>query len=152
MYVPKIDFEKWMNRKRCFVKIKNRDNLCCARALAVALAHNKKGDSQEAARYYRQICRSEKPQKEGALYLHQISGVPTEGSCGIDELKKFQAALPDYQIVVYSKDTLNEILYAGLPMSEQLFLYHYDDHFAIITSKPSFLGKEWVLRNLFESV
>ena len=70
MYVPQIDFEKWMNRKRCFVKIRNRDNLCCARALGVTLPHNNKGVSQKAGGYYRQVCNSKKPQKEGVLYIY----------------------------------------------------------------------------------
>ena len=140
--VPKIDFEKWMKAKRCFVKIRNGDNMCCARALAVALAHTNKSSSPEAARYYKSVCEVNRTQKEGAIHLHQISGVSIEGSCGIDELKKFQSALKDYQIVVYSKDTLNEILYAGPHKDKQLFLYHYDAHYATITAMPAFLEQK----------
>ena len=139
--VSRVDFEKWMKGKRCFVKIRNRDSMCCARALAVAIAHSNKTASSEAGRYYKSICEVNRVQKEAAIYLHEKSGVPIGGSCGIDELKLFQHALPDYQIVVYSKNTFNEILYAGPHKTKQLFLYHYDDHYATITAMPAFLEK-----------
>ncbi|CAB4040226.1 Hypothetical predicted protein [Paramuricea clavata] len=44
--------------------------------------------------------------------LHESAGVPL-GSCGIPEVKKFQAALPDYQLNVISKGHLNAMIYSG---------------------------------------
>ena len=68
-----------------------------------------------------------------ARQLHESAGVPY-GSCGISEIKKFQAALPDYQLNVISKEHLNALIYSGPEAEKHLYLYHHDDHYDVITS------------------
>ena len=63
-------------------------------------------------------------------------GVP-EGPCGIPELKKFQAVLPEYQIKVYSATTNVEMLYTGPEALYTIFLIHdaEEAHYNVITGK-----------------
>lgn len=103
------------------------------------MAHSRRNDNDEAEGDYKSIHRYDGPQKAASYRLHEMSGVPVGAACGLDELKVFQRVIPDYQIVVYSKCTFNEILYAGPQNDRQLYLYHYDDHYDVITSMPAFL-------------
>lgn len=51
-------------------------------------------------------------QKRRAEELHRLAAVPL-GKCGIDELKQFQAVLPDFQIKVLSIDKPHCIIFKG---------------------------------------
>ena len=63
-------------------------------------------------------------------------------SCGIPEVKKFQAALPDYQLNVISKEHLNALVFSGPEAEKHLYLYHHDNHYDVITSMPAFLARK----------
>ena len=67
-----------------------------------------------------------------AHQLHESGSVPF-GSCGIPEVKKFQASLPDYQLNVISKEHLNALIYSGPEAEKHLYLYHHDNHYDVIT-------------------
>ena len=75
-----------------------------------------------------------------ARELHESAGVPL-CTCGIPEVKKFQAALPDYQLNVISKEHLNALIYSGPEADRCLYLYHHDDHYDVIASMPAFLAR-----------
>ena len=51
-------------------------------------------------------------QQRKAQELHRDAGVP-EGTCGIAQLKTFQAALPGYQLKVVSIDPPHLMIYVG---------------------------------------
>ena len=76
-----------------------------------------------------------------AQELHETAGVPL-GPCGIPEVKKFQAALPGYQLNVVSKEHLNALIYSGSEAEKHLYLYHHDNHYDVITSMPAFLARK----------
>ena len=76
-----------------------------------------------------------------AHQLHESASVPF-GSCGIPEVKKFQASLPDYQLNVISKEHLNALIYSGPEAEKHLYLYHHDNHYDVITSMPAFLARK----------
>ena len=75
-----------------------------------------------------------------AKELHQKAGVP-EGLCGLSEVATFQQVIQDYQIVVLSSDHFTAIVYEGPRREKQIYWYHHDNHFDVITSVSSFLGK-----------
>ena len=75
-----------------------------------------------------------------ARELHESAGVPL-GTCGIPEVKKVQAALPDYQLDVISKEHLNALIYPGPEADRCLYPYHHDDHYDMIASMPAFLAR-----------
>ena len=45
-----------------------------------------------------------------ALSLHQEAGVPL-AKCGVEDIKRFQAVMTEYQIHVISKDLFSSIVY-----------------------------------------
>ncbi|CAH3189850.1 unnamed protein product, partial [Porites evermanni] len=70
------------------IKIKNTDELCCARAI-VTMKEYVDGDPQKQ---YRNLRDGRPIQERLAKQLHQEAGVP-EGPCGYEELEKFQTFL-----------------------------------------------------------
>jgi hypothetical protein len=103
-----VNLERFLRKKDCIVQIKNKDELCCARAIVVAKAKLDRDPKYKIIVDHRRAM-----QTTFAHQLHEsIAGVPL-GSCGIPEIKKFQAALPDYQLNVISKEHLNALIYSG---------------------------------------
>ena len=88
--------------------IQNKDLLCCARAIATMKARVDGGLTDAD---YKNMLRGRPIQTNRAKELHRLAGVP-EGSCGIPELQKFQAALPGYQLKVLSIDPPHMLIYS----------------------------------------
>ena len=80
-----------------------------------------------------------------AKELHQKAGVP-EGLCGLPEVTKFQQVIEDYQIIVLSAEHFNAIVFEGPKREKQIYLYLCNNHYDVITSVSSFLGRNhWCL-------
>ena len=125
-----------MEGKCCFIKIKNQDNLCCARALVVAKAKEDNDPRWSAIRQGEAVCSA--LQKKLAEGLMRDAGLKNhQEGCGIEELHELQKALPDYQIKVHSKDLFGAIYFQGPPAVKILHLYYYD----VITSMSAFLNR-----------
>ena len=129
----------YLKQKRTVIRIDNTDDLCLARALAVAIARIEKDPK------YNQVCKSNRPvQRQRALALHQAANVPL-GPCGIDEVKLFQDYLIDYQIIVVSGTYNYNIIYPpqppGTDEKPSISLYYHNNHFDVITKLPGFLGR-----------
>ena len=98
-----INIEKHLTKKRSIIRIQNKDELCLARALIVARA---KIDNDPQ---YRSIVDHRwAMQTRLARELHQKASVPLS-PCGLDEVKRFQTYLSDYQINIVSKEHQNAI-------------------------------------------
>ena len=52
-----------------------------------------------------------------------------------------QTVVNNYQIIVLSAKHFNTIVYKGPRREKQIYLYHYEKHFDVITSVSSFLGR-----------
>jgi hypothetical protein len=102
-----INLQSYLNKKGCIVQIKNKDELCCARAIVVAKAKIDK-DPQ-----YQCIANNQK--------LHEAAAVPL-GPCGIPEIKRFQAVLTGYQLNMVSKEHLNALIYSGPEADKCIYL------------------------------
>jgi hypothetical protein len=72
---------------------------------------------------------------------------PADLNCGIPEIKKFEAALPGYQLNVVSKEYLNALIYSGPEAEKHIYLYHHNNHYDIITSCLSFLPESSIAIN-----
>ena len=73
------------------------------------------------------------------------AGVP-EGLCGLPEVTKFQQVMDDYQIIVLSAEHFNAIVFEGPKREKQIYLYLCNNHYDVITSVSSFLGRtHWCL-------
>ena len=131
-----VNLQNYLDKKQCFVQIKNIDELCCARAIVVAK------EKLDKDRQYKSIVKHQRPlQGRLAHELHETAGVHL-GPCGINEIKKFQAVLPGYQLNVVSKEHLNAMIYSGPEADKCLYLYHHDNHYDVITSMPAFLARK----------
>ena len=130
-----------LKQKKSIVCINNTDDLCLARALAVAIARIENDPK------YKQIIKSDRPvQRQRALDLHQTANVPL-GPCGIDEVKLFQNYLVNYQIIVVSGAHDNCIIYPPQSTATDekpiISLYYHDNHFDVITKLPGFLSRSY---------
>ena len=135
------DIHDYLKNKKSIIRINNTDDLCLARALAVAIARIENDPK------YNQIIDSRRPvQRQRALALHQAANVPL-GPCGINEVKLFQDYLVNYQIVVVSGTHNNAIIYPpqppGTDEKPSLSLYYHKNHFDVITKLPGFLNRSY---------
>ena len=101
-----INISKCLREKHCFIRILNKDELCVARAIVVGVARVKKDPR------YSQMLRGRPIQRTRALELHGKAGAELK-ACGLDEVKRFQTVLTDYQLVIVSAQHYNSIIYKG---------------------------------------
>ena len=135
------NIDDYLDEKNSVVRIKNKDDLCLARALVVGIAKVDKDPR------YKQIKKSDRPvQREKAIALHRAANVPL-GPCGLNEVALFQQYLTDYQIRVISGDHSNSIIYPPQPLGtdekKHLTLYFHGNHFDTINSVPGFLNRNY---------
>ena len=92
------------NKKKKYIfPIKNRDALCCARAIVTMRAHCHKDQGVDGFRQWDSLKKGYPVQQRQAQALHQQAGV-AEGPCGLPELRQFQQALgPQYQLLVMTR-------------------------------------------------
>ena len=121
------------------IRIKNKDELCCARALVVAKA---KVDQHPK---YHSIRQGSKIQRTLALELQHEANVPL-GPCSYDALTKFSAApsLANYQIILVDAHRSFHITTFGPIQDKQLILLHNQGHYGVITRLPGFFGSSYV--------
>ena len=131
--------EKLLARKRSVIQIKNKDELCCARAIVTMRAWIDEGNR---GLNYQNISKGYPIQTRLAKELHQKAGVP-EGPCGLRELQKFQDVLPGYQIKVLSVDKPHSIIFHGPDSHKRILLIKVDDHYHGCNSFKGFLGKSY---------
>lgn len=90
----RMSHEKLLNQKRCIIQIKNKEELCCARAIVILTARVDNDVNYKQLRLGRGL------QGFLASKLHREAGV-AEGPCGREELKQFQDFLgAEYQLIV----------------------------------------------------
>ena len=128
--------------KRSRVTIKNKDNLCCARAIVTMKALiDANGNAWD--HHYHNLKQGLPVQERLAKELHRLAGVP-EGTCGISELQKFQAVLPGYQIKVISIDPPHMLIFVGPTPSDKIIrIIKEDDHYDGCNSFSGFLSKSY---------
>lgn len=61
----------------------------------------------------------------------------------MNDVKTFQSALPGYQIHVVFKDSFNAIVYQGPEAEKKICLYHYNNHYDVITTMSGFLNRSY---------
>ena len=74
----------------CVCETKNKDELCCARAIVTMREYTKRqAGQQNTVENIRQDRGKNSQQLKEAKKLHEEAGVP-EGPCGLEEIAKFQ--------------------------------------------------------------
>ena len=127
------------SQKRSVIRINNRDELCCARALVTAKARVDQHPK------YRSIQQGRPLQRTLALDLHHEATVPF-GPCGYEALTAFSAApsLTGYQIILVDAHRSYQITTFGPLQDKQLILLHHQGHYDVITRLPGFFGSSYV--------
>ena len=129
-------FDQFIKNKRSVIQIKNKDHLCCARALVVAKARVDQ-DPQ-----YRAIQDSRNPiQTRLAEDLQREARVPEDQPTPLEAIPLFEIVLPEYQIVVVSAEHGFSIVHKGPEADKKLILLSHDGHYEVITSLPGFFSK-----------
>ena len=75
-----------------------------------------------------------------AQELQTNAGVPLD-PCGIEEAKRFQSYLTEYQINIVSKEYEDKIIYAGPDKDKRIYLYMHNNHYDVITKMPGFFAR-----------
>ena len=134
-----LNIEEFLCKKHSIITIQNKDDLCLARALVVAIARIEKAENYKSIANCRRPC-----QKIRAEALHSVANVPL-GPCGITEVRMFQEYLKCYEINIISADHNNAIIHPSRPTTNEnvkpIYLYLHNNHYDVITSMPAFLAK-----------
>jgi ferredoxin len=133
-----LDYNKDSLVKKSIITIRNKDKLCCGRAIAVGQAMADKHPK------LKQFKNGQLIQKQVALKLYKRANV-LPGPCGLRDISKFQGVLGGYQIVVIDFNARNSVIYEGPRGSKKIVLYKHGDHFNVINPEklPAFHGKRF---------
>ena len=100
--------------------VKNRDALCCARAIVTMRAHCHKDQGVDELRQWHTLKKGYPVQQRQAQELHRELGV-AGGPCGLEELRQFQQALgPQYQLLVMTRLKLFFLIFKGPAAPHQI--------------------------------
>ena len=129
------------------IRIQNRDELCCARALVVAKARLDQHPK------YRSIRQGKSLQRTLALELQHEAKLPL-GPCSYDALTAFSAApsLANYQIILVDAHRSFHITTFGDTQDKQLILLHDHGHYDVITRLPGFFRVQLCMCLLLETL
>ena len=130
-------------KKKCIISIKNKDELCCARAIVTMKANCHKDDGVDGHRNWENLKRGLPVQEKQARELHNEACV-AEGPCGLQEIKKFQQALgSDYQLLVMTRMKPFSLIFIGPSAPHQIRLLKSNNHYDGCTSFPAFVNKSY---------
>ena len=126
-------WEEVVKELRCVHEIKNKDELCCGRAIVVMREYAKKKAAEKNCYENVRQNRGKKTQQlKEAKKLYKEAGVP-EGSCGYEEIEKFQEYLgpKGYQLIVVDP-VRGGVIFTGeaykfAPKVIQLVKTYYED-------------------------
>ena len=141
--VGRLCLDRDNKKKKCIIPIRNRDALCCARAIVTMRAHCHKDQSVDGFRDWDNLKRGLPVQQRQAQALHQQAGV-AEGPCGLPELRQFQQALgPQYQLLVMTRMKPFFLIFKGPDVPHQIRLLKSNDHLDGCTSFPAFVNRSY---------
>ena len=129
------------------IKISNKDNLCCARAIVVGRARQLRTNGEVEMKKYRTILRGRgngRQTVEARQLMEQAGLGGHTGGCGLEELKKIQDVLPEYNLTVFWKEGAHKLYFKG-PNEQKppIYLLLHDNHYDLLTSAATFLGRTY---------
>ena len=129
--------------KRSLIKVSNKDdNLCFGKAVIKAMYH-KNGPLTHPK--WKSIQNENKILDTLTKDLYKEAGVP-EGKVASTDYAKFQDVLAkhDIRLMIYSMRYANSYIFRGPDdMAHSIYLYHYDDHYVVISSMSAFLNRHY---------
>ena len=137
----RLPFDLVQKKKDCMIKITNKDELCCARAI-VTMKEYVDGDPNKQ---YDNLRRGRPIQERLAKQLHREARIP-EGRCGYEELEKFQAFLgpQGYKIIVVDYVSCACIFQGNVDKYDKvIYLLKNDAHFNGLRGIIAFLNRSY---------
>ena len=161
--------DKWMHDAFSIVPVRNRDQLCFARALVLALANMITGLFEKAFQdgapppkapdwvegnpvltpmwakrcHYSAMKERDPPQREAALRLIEFVGLHQQ-ACGIDECHLVQDRLLtplNIRLVVFSLRKHAGTMFNGPDtLANNIYLYYNSQHYHMVTSPKAFIN------------
>jgi hypothetical protein len=158
-----------IGRKRSFIEIKNKDNMCMARAIIMCWAKTIKtkdadisskgypsieeaifSQSKMSENYYKNLFRVNKAsskkcdaQTKMATLLCQKAGVSCDMMASLNDIQHFENIL-NVQILVISGALNNNFIYTGTSNITKLYIYLIgDNHFHAISSITGFFRQSY---------
>lgn len=139
-----INLSKNIHTKRSIIEIKNDDNLCCPRAIIVALSiqtNNILGHELDTNKI-KQLKIGRKIQKDLALELCNMLIEYNEEGFTLEDIRNVELKL-DIQINIICAGSLNTIIYKGEDKETKIYLYKNGNHFNVIKSMKGFYGSSY---------
>jgi len=138
------NLDKLRKIKQSIVRIKNSDDLCLARVIAVAkarLEHIAAPQDNKLRNLYKHLC-------EGAKDIMKKAGLENhKGACGIPEIQAIQDILPDYQVCIFNTLATAGLVYSGPPADKIIYLYNHDNHYDVITTMEGFFDRSYYCKD-----
>lgn len=135
--------------KTSITQIKNKNNLCCPRAVVVALTYLienpsittifKKELSKLDIRYIRE---GRKLQTELTTQLCNQLGYYNQEGFTLDDIKNLEKLIY-IQINIVCAENLNSIIYKGPEKDIKVYLYKNGNHYDVISKMAGFLGSSY---------
>ena len=137
-------FEKFLHTTKSIKVVENIDSLCLLRAVILARAFDTvKVTNQLRMMYHRQETSIEL--KRQLSELCQATGI-FSGPCGVEEIRKIEDYLREYQIMVIDGNGFNKepiYLNTSRQFSKYMYLSLHEGHYYAITSIKVFFGHDY---------
>ena len=121
-----------LSKKKSIVVIRNKDNLCLARSIVVAIAHKNKHPEYKSIRDSRL-----RKQRNMAEDIQRRADMAFDTPSTLNDVSLFEDAT-NFQIVIFSALRGNKVIYVGQHRRSRIYLYHSQtdegEHFDTITS------------------
>ena len=145
---------KFLATNKSIIRINNtKDNYCAARATVASKATVDYPPNHAMRKKLTKVNRtaSDKTQRDAALALYQAAGVDPECAVGADELAKFQAVLPGYQLVcIYTGRNHEAVAFSPYaPENKVIPIIHIDDHYHGCRSLTGYRQTSYVCKYCF---
>ncbi|KAL4088767.1 hypothetical protein QTP88_023851 [Uroleucon formosanum] len=139
-----INLSENIKTKNSIIQINNDVNLCCPRAIVVALSTqtNKILGHELDSNKIKQLKIGRKIQKDLALELCNMLTEYNEEGFTLNDIKNVELAL-DIQINVICAENLNTLIYKGDDKETKIYLYKNGNHFDVIKSAKGFYGSSY---------
>ena len=131
-----------------------KDNLCASRAFTLALAYNRREESDFRMKHYRQLRRNKKLLTRDACSLHIKAGLQKNQTVALSHFPRFEQELQT-QAVIFSSHNLIKPIYVGMNYPRRVYLFLDErkkiGHYHPITSVQGFQAAGYYCEGCFQS-
>ena len=117
------------------------DNMCLARSVSVALAHQ----TMKSWAFNKMKQPNSIPQQKEAKRLCELADLDPQQRCGLDEVRKLQEVLPELHLLVFTDRKGKECVFKGdyAPHRKNIHLLLHDGHFYAILFPARVFGYDY---------